>query len=246
MNKKYYSEEIGRIFDTEERVGVAKQIRGVVGHYFKDLKSLKCLEVACSGGAISDYFAQNCQSVVGIDIDEKAILWAKSKFKRKNLSFAVMNAQKTSFKADTFDLIICNQTYNFVDNPHALMDEIYRILKPSGKVFFSARNKYALVEPQYKLPFLSWLPASLGRWYVKLLNKENEYFGGNYMSHTDILKLLSKFIVHDRTTDILRDPAKYEFFKLVKYAWITRIVPVELFIKLIPNYIFVLEKNSDK
>jgi SAM-dependent methyltransferase len=43
----------------------------------------------------------------------------------------------------------------------ALLDEVWRVLKPGGLAYLACPNRYSLVEPHYRLPFLSWFPV---RW----------------------------------------------------------------------------------
>ena len=63
------------------------------------------------------------------------------------------NSIKTDFKDEYFDIIIANQIYEFVDSDKELMKELYRLLKTGGVCFFGARNKYAIIEAQYNIPF---------------------------------------------------------------------------------------------
>ncbi len=227
-NKSYFK-SIVQMNDIERRKAVAKQILGVLKNEIGDLKPLTCLDVACSSGVITNELAQEFKEVVGIDSDIEAIKFAREKYKRKNLKILEMDVEEIAFGSNSFDVIVCNQVYNFVDKPNKLMKEIYRVLKPRGICFFSARNKLALVEPQYNIPFASW--------FSKILP-----FGRNYMSVFGLKNLVYKFTVRDYTLEILRNPTRFSFKKLEKYSLITNILPLELFYFLIPNYIWVLTK----
>jgi len=48
----------------------------------------------------------------------------------------VGNIEKTAFPDDTFDTILCNGMYEFVEYPQKMVDEVMRILKPDGKAIF--------------------------------------------------------------------------------------------------------------
>ena len=231
--KPSYSLGIPKILDEKGRIRVAKQILGVLMNQILDMRRLSLLDVACSSGVISSYLSTFFSEVVGIDTDQNAIEIAKRKNKKKNLEFLEMDAENLKFKDKKFDIVVCNQVYNFVEHPQKMINEIYRVLKPGGMCFFGARNKFALVEPQYNIPFGSWLP--------KLLP-----FGKKYMSYLELRSLVSRFKLHEFTIKILRNPKKFGFVRLKKYEKIARLLPLSFIKYLLPNYIWILEKPRAK
>jgi len=244
-----YSVIVKKILKRKERLKKAKQILFVLKDYLKtDLTKLTCLDIGCSSGVISSYLADHFAEVIGIDIDKKAITLAQKEYKKKNLNFYFQDALKMPFKDNSFDVVVCNQVYNFVPDSRQLMREIYRVLKLGGICFFGARNKYTLIESQYRLPFLSWLPHKIAQIYVRITGKGIVYVG-NYLSYWQLKKLCSRFKIHDYTLRVLYDPVKYNFSQLVKYSSIMKIIPLSLLEKfkwLIPNYIWILEKPKNK
>ena len=231
LNKKYYSIGVPKIQNESQRLKKAKQIYNVLKVYLKqDMDTLNCLDVGSSTGEITNYLADYFRASVGVDVDRFAIDSAKNKFKKKNLTFKSIEDENLDFNNNSFNVVICNQVYNFVEDPEKLMAEIYRVLTLGGVCFFGARNRWALVEPQYNLPFGSWFPALLP-------------FGKNYMSYFEIKKLVRMFEVNDVTVEILRTPSKFGFKSLEKYAPFAQILPLKLFEFLIPNYIFILRKQ---
>ncbi len=241
--KQYYSEEIRKILNTKERLRIAKQLYAVLQDYLGSTKNLMCLDVGCSSGVISNYMADNFKELIGIDIDRNALKIAKKDFRRRNLKFLEMSGEDVNFKSNLFDVIICNQVYNFVENPKKLFKEIYRVLKPSGICIMSARNKYSLIEPQYNLPLLSWLSEGLAESYIRFFNRGDKYFGKRYMSYFELKNSLNDFYITDYTLRILRNPDKFHFERLQRYKLISKIFPVGILLPLIPNYIWILEKR---
>ncbi len=59
---------------------------------------------------------------------------------------------------ESCDLVICAQVYEHVPDDRRLAEEVYRVLKPGGVVFFSGPNWLFPIEGHYHLPFLHWLP----------------------------------------------------------------------------------------
>jgi ubiquinone/menaquinone biosynthesis C-methylase UbiE len=243
-----YSDLMQGMFYFPRRQEVAGQILAVLKDNLKDKKTstLTCLEIGTSAGVIARILSDTFKKVTAIDIDTKAAqYWEKNK--KKNIEFKNMNAMNLSFKDNTFDVAVTNQDYEFMKDPQKYIDEIYRVLKPGGICFFGARNKLNIMEGQYNIPFLSWLPESLAKKYIELLGRK-KYFLANYKTIWGLQKLCNHFIIKDYTITVLKNPEKYRYRKLVKYKKIINVIP-KIFLQtgefLIPNFIWVLQKPHD-
>ncbi|MEE8175788.1 MAG: class I SAM-dependent methyltransferase, partial [Gemmatimonadota bacterium] len=60
---------------------------------------------------------------------------------------------------EAFDFVMLNHVYEHVPEPARLFEETFRVLRPGGRAYVTAGNRFALVEPHYRLPLLSWMPA---------------------------------------------------------------------------------------
>ncbi len=80
------------------------------------------------------------------------------------------------FFDNAFDLVICTQVYEHVPDSTQLMKEIKRALKPEGICYFAATQRFVLIEPRYKLLFLSWFPKCISNFYLKIIKHGNEYY----------------------------------------------------------------------
>lgn len=245
MRKQHYSDAVPQVLHEAERIRIGHQILRVLQiHLGKKLAKMTVLDLGCSNGIITRVLASHVKSIVGVDVDQKALASAQKKYTDiANLSFRVENAEKTSFPSQSFDLIICSQLYYSIFDLDILLQEIHRLLKKKGTCYFSGRNKYALMEQQYRLLFLSWLPYPLGNRYVKMMRNKN-YVHHYYLSYTDLTAALARYFkLTDLTLTILKNPQKYQFTKLIQWRAIVAFIPVSLFKRLIPNYIFLLRKR---
>lgn len=239
---KTYSENINKILEISDRLKKGKRIIKILKDSVNNLKNKSCLDIGCSSGVITNLFTKEFKSVVGIDNDDYAIKLAKKEYKSKKLSFKVMKGEKLLFKNQTFDVVICAQVYNSVDDVYKMMSEINRVLKPGGICFFSGRNKYAFVERQYDLPFLSWLPKNIGDKYINFAGKGESFIGHRYLNYWQIKALFKDFSVDDYTIKILNKPQKFGFTELISINWIKKLIPFKVLMPIIPNYIFILRK----
>lgn len=243
MKKNYaknYSQLVPKILNEQHRLRIATQIMGVLHAYLGETRKLSCLDVGCSNGIITNYLAKYFYMVTGIDVDSMAIKNARSSSKTKNVSFFEMSAERTSFKDKSFDIVVCNQTYEFVNNQDALVVEIFRILKPGGVCFLGAHNRLTFLESQSGLPLLHFLPERIANIIASFFNKI--YYPANYLTLWDLRKLFKKFIIHDMTILILKNPQKYCYYSLSKYSFFIKFLPVQLIYPILPNYIWILEK----
>lgn len=100
---------------------------------------MRVLDLGCGEGPPLTHHRIGADDVVfGVDVDEKRIEKAKSKWPDRH--YSVGNGEHLERFADNeFDLIICNVALPYMDIPTAL-SEIRRILKPNGKAWFSLHS----------------------------------------------------------------------------------------------------------
>lgn len=79
---------------------------------------------------------------------------------------------------DTFDVVISNHVIERVGDYEAQiahLSELKRVLKKDGVAYLAVPNRWMVVEPHYRLIFLSWLPKRFRTPYLKLFNRGNYY-----------------------------------------------------------------------
>jgi len=99
------------------------------------------LDVGCGYGRACFFLNENNYDVFGIDIDrtqiEMALEEKKARYKNVRIDFLIGDARKLGFSSSTFDGCIVMGTLNLVSkvDRYEVIQEIYRILKPSGYLF---------------------------------------------------------------------------------------------------------------
>lgn len=187
-----------------------------LGEYFgyDRLSFLSVLDIGSSTGIIDSILSTKFGKVIGSDIDEGAINYAKKTFQNNRLEFQIGDAMNLEFEDNSFDVVVCAQVYEHVSNQKKLFSEIYRVLKPGGVCYLAALNKLRIWEPHYNLPFLSWLPKKFANWYLRFSGKGQVYFE-TLRTYWDLQDMNKKFRVLDLTREIMINPKKYGYEDII-------------------------------
>ncbi|EIL91054.1 type 11 methyltransferase [Rhodanobacter spathiphylli B39] len=82
------------------------------------------------------------------------------------------------FADESFDVVLTNHVIEHVGDEgtqRAHLAELRRVLRPDGVGYLAVPNRWMLVEPHYKLAFLSWLPHAWRTPYLRLMGKGAVY-----------------------------------------------------------------------
>lgn|SRR5687768_8837382 len=72
--------------------------------------------------------------ITGIDTSASMLRLAKKR-QKDNIDLIQMNGEQLLFPAGVYDYVVLSHVIAVVDNPETLLGEIYRVLKPGGKIF---------------------------------------------------------------------------------------------------------------
>jgi ubiquinone/menaquinone biosynthesis C-methylase UbiE len=129
FESKYSNKKIYRISDIS-----FDYLTKLIG---KNAKGKVCLDYCCGLGDTSvNLYKHGASKVYGIDIADNELKTAKEKVEKEGFDssgFVVGDAEDTPFDDNTFDLIVCIGVLHHLDTNKAF-PELYRILKPGGKV----------------------------------------------------------------------------------------------------------------
>lgn len=234
--------------DKEGRTQKYKKIFSVIQNFHPEVRFLKCLDIGCSSGIITSLLGDQFSMTIGIDIDREAVLYAQKYHSSSKIQFLIADAMSLPFQDESIDVVICNHIYEHVPDATRLIEEIYRVMKKSGFCYFSAGNKYMIIEGHYQLPFLSWLTKFLAHLYLRVMKKGKFYYEEHH-SLRGLKQLVHQFNVYDYTLTIIRDPERFFATDLLNprgflYRWIRWFAP--FIFRWIPTYIWILTKKHDE
>lgn len=149
--------------------------------YLKAIKQGNVLDVGCAYGLMLQNFPDSFKKF-GIDISEHAVAEAKKRLPHATLK--VTDAEdKLPLAENSFDIVMCNDVIEHLENPRAALENIKRVLKPGGILYMNTPN-------------LNWLRKKLFAYADK---KEHHI---SLFQHKTLSELLTKigFNIIDRWT----------------------------------------------
>ena len=98
------------------------------------------LDAACGVGYGSAELGRVATRVVGIDVDDGTIEYARSRYGSDIVEFEAMDVSSLAFADDSFDAVVSFETIEHVDDRVAFLREVRRVLRPTGTFVVSTPN----------------------------------------------------------------------------------------------------------
>jgi|688.fasta_scaffold63508_1 2-polyprenyl-3-methyl-5-hydroxy-6-metoxy-1,4-benzoquinol methylase len=107
--------------------------------------TISVIDIGCGSGVVSNYLAENCHKVLGVDLSETAIKFARQQYKRENLAFeniAILDLPKQG----EFDLLFCSEVLEHLEKADvaSALRIFYEIANPNAKLFITVPNAWSL------------------------------------------------------------------------------------------------------
>jgi SAM-dependent methyltransferase len=244
--KRFSETHASEMFDAESRREKAAKVIAVLEDHLGDLANLRLLDLGCSNGLMTRFYATHFKEVVGVDIDEPGIAYAIANNPATNVSYRLADGLRTGLPGASIDVVTCTHVYEHVPDAILLMDEVSRVLRTGGVCLFTAGNRLIWMEADNHLPLLSVLPRGLADRYVRLMRKGDRYYERT-KSVWGLRKLVSRFNVHDYTLRVVREPERFRATDLVRSGTVKQKATIA-FLRaaywLSPTYIWLLEKRA--
>ncbi len=137
-------------------------------------KDKDVLDIGCGAAGKSLYYLSlGAKSVTGMDIVasyEKEAYALEDKLGLSGFKFVVGDAANTKFDDNSFDTVIMNDAMEHVSKPDKVLKEVYRILKPGGKLYVNF--------PPYNHPYGAHLSDAIGIPWVHLFFSDKTLIKG--------------------------------------------------------------------
>lgn len=150
---------------------------------------LRILEIGTGSGGIAHYLASQSEHfhVHAVDVVDNRLI-------TEGYQFRMVSDTQLPFDDGYFDIVISNHVIEHVGEAAQQLEhlnEIRRILSPAGKGYLAVPNRWMLVEPHYRLAFLSYLPRSLRSPYLRLCGK-GQFYDCEPLSRGELERMLAQ------------------------------------------------------
>lgn len=135
---------------------------------------IRMLEVGTGSGGIANYFGTHAHlrcEVDAVDIHDSRLI-------ADGYRYHQVTGTQLPFEDQSFDVILTNHVIEHVGDEQAQrahLAELHRVLRPDGVGYLAVPNRWMLIEPHYKLAFLSWLPHVWRTPYLRAMGKGDVY-----------------------------------------------------------------------
>lgn len=245
-----YSQVQSAMLDEAKRRRKAAKLIAVLQHFLgrddgAGLDGLTVADVGCSAGFIADELASaGARHVVGIDIDVPGLRAAHDQFGNR-IGFVCADGERLPFDDDSLDVIVFNHIYEHVVDADAVVAELHRVLAPYGVLYLGLGNKYGIMEPHYKLPFLSYLPDRMADRYVRVTGRADRYHE-RFRSRAGLTRMLRDFTVWDYTYSMIAEPDRFAGDQDVPAPVAALPMPVLRALQpIIPTFLWVATKHGE-
>lgn len=229
-----------RSLDRDSRLAKAAKIATLIEQR-RALSGVRLLEVGTGGGIIASVLSERVGplgEVVSVDVEDFRSV-------TDGYAFRMVEGVELPFTDATFDVVVSNHTIEHVGGPEEQLvhlQEMARVLRPDGLGYLASPSRWALVEPHFRVPFLSWLPPVARSNALRLVHRGSVY-DVSPRTRGELLDLIARAGLRatDVTVDALRITLQVERPGVLTRATETlpeRVLRVAR--RAIPTIVFVL------
>jgi ubiquinone/menaquinone biosynthesis C-methylase UbiE len=236
------------MYDEQGRLGKARKTRAVLVDAVRreglDPADSQVLDIGCSTGILTRHYGETFKSVVGVDIDDGAIEWARLNRAADNVEYRIGDSMDLPVSDGAVDIVTCTHIYEHVPDAQRMLDEIYRVLRPGGLCFFAAENKLRPWDGHYDLPLVTALPKPIADLFVRLTGRGERRYETHF-TVWGLRRLVRRFEIIDYTRRVVEDPESFEADDMIQQgSWKQRVALATLTFAYwaFPTYLWVLRK----
>lgn len=204
---------------------------------------IRILEIGTGSGGIAHYFGTHSELRCEVD----AVDVIDNRLVTEGYRYHEVIGTQLPFADEAFDVVLSNHVIEHVGDQAAQIAhllELHRVLRTDGVGYLAVPNRWMLVEPHFRLPFLSWLPKWLSHAYVRATGRGTHYDCLPLTcARIEPLLLTVGFSWRQHTGEALRLTYELERPDAPLYRWLLQHIPEHVFKairRIFPTLIYTL------
>lgn len=180
----------------------------------QQLTGLRVLDVGCGSGWYAEQLVKAGCKVTAIDISARMVELTQQRLQEKAEVIQANIEKPLDFLADnTFDIIIAPLVIHYVEDQHALMKELARVLKSQGLLIFSTHQPHGVF---YRFKLKNYFTPQIIHDYWASLNITVQYYHHSWHDLSDSL-YQAGFIIEKITEPLPQDGLRQdpELYQLI-------------------------------
>jgi len=140
----------------------------------RPMAGARVLEIGTGAGVISAELAR----AAGPDGAVTSIDTMDTRLDPTGYTFTPTAGVRLPFDDGSFDVVVSNHVIEHVGgrgDQQTHVTEIARVLRPGGLAYLATPTRWSIVEPHFKVPFVSWLPRPWRSRYIRLVRAGKVY-----------------------------------------------------------------------
>ncbi|MBC1280159.1 3-demethylubiquinone-9 3-O-methyltransferase [Nostoc sp. UCD121] len=146
-NLEYYDLNADKWWKEDETLYLSNHLNNSRFKFFSnfvpDWKGLKVLDIGCGGGLACEFVANLNADISGIDLSFNSIKIAQEHARKSNLKIDYQRAlaEKLPYEENSFDVVLCFDVLEHVEDWKKVISEACRVLKEDGLFLFDTINR---------------------------------------------------------------------------------------------------------
>ena len=142
-----------------------------------DLKERHILDLGSGRGGVLVEATKEGFSIEGLEYSARYIELAEAKAKERGVVIKQRQGKGEALPYDnqSFGFVNMAEVIEHVEEPEAVMKEVYRVLKPGGSVYLSVPSRYGAFDPHFKIYGVNWVPRAWSDRFISIFGKHKEY-----------------------------------------------------------------------
>jgi len=231
--------------------------------YSVEWRDQDVLDLGCYDGAVSrGYLDAGSRSVIGIDIDEPAVLSAQRGNTDDRIEYRVSGSKAFPVNDASIDTIFSYDVFEHVEYPAPILEECYRVLRPGGKLLIGTWGWHHPFAPHlWSTMPVPWAHVMFSEktvlrtcrrvyesdWYVPNMHDfdmEGRRVAGKYSIESIPTSFVNKYLVSDFERTFRQSSLTYQIypqgFRSRWAAWTKPLLHVPLLNEFFTAYIWVV------